>query len=253
MNKKLLVHVLIFSSFLTFAQSRNNEHDNYTRLGIVVGIESLFTDNQQNSVDYFYDTKKTFTIGLDYRFYSFKKINFKAGLHFRTYFTREFYNIKSFDFGGGIDLRGLTQVGEINQYKLPLSAEYIIPISKNFDLFGGAGFEILFYEDDPSSGSVLINNPNIENPVGYVEEGNNKSQFTYGFNVSIGANLYTKWFCFKPFIKYNIQNEDIFVNRVDTVNLQVSENTSSLHRINGNYLMFGLAIIPSKELFGKKN
>lgn len=247
------ITLISFSSFFSFSQSFNNEYENYTRLGIVVGIESLFADNQQNSVGYFYDTQKTFTVGIDYRFYSFEKFNFKVGLHFRTYNINNYYEIKSFDFGGEFDLKGFIQVSEINQYKLPFSAEYIIPISKNFDLFGGAGFEVLFYEDDPSSGSVLINNPNIENPVGFVEEGNNTRQFTYGFNVSIGANLYTKWFCFKPFIKYNIQNEDIFVNRVDTVNLQVSQNTSSLHRINGNYLMFGLAIIPSKELFGKKN
>ncbi len=244
--------LITFSCFFSYSQSVNKEHENYTKLGIVVGTERLFTDNQQNSVGYFYDTKKTFTIGLDYRFYSFKKFNFKAGLHFRTYLTREFYNIRSFDFGGEFDLRGLTQVGDINQYKLPLSIEYIITISKNFDLFVGTGVELLFYEDDPTTGFLLITNPNIEDQIGFLEEGNNKGQFTYGFNLSIGANLYTKLFCFKPFVKYNIQNEDIFVNKVETVNLQVSENTTSIHKINGNYLMFGLAIIPSKQLFSKK-
>ncbi|MFN3640752.1 MAG: hypothetical protein ACK4UK_07525, partial [Flavobacterium sp.] len=152
-NKLFLVYVFTFSCYLSFAQSTNKEHENYTKLGIVVGTERLFTENQQNSVGYLYDTQSTFTLGIDYRFYSLKKFNFKAGLHFRTYLINNFYHIKSFDFGGEFDLRELILVGDINQYKLPISAEYIIPISKNLDFFVGAGFEVLFYEDDPSSGA----------------------------------------------------------------------------------------------------
>lgn len=252
LKKVMSIMLITFSCFFSYSQSVNKENENYTKLGIFVGAERLFTNNQQNSVGYFYDSQRTFSFGIDYRFYSLKKINFKTGLHFRTYLINNLYHIKSFDYGGEFDLIGLTQVGDINQYKLPLSAEYIITISKHFDLFVGTGVELLFYEDDPSSGGLLINNPNIENPIGFLETGNNKGQFTFGFNLAIGTNIYTKLFCFKPYLKYNIQNEDIFVNRVETVNLQVSTNTTSFHKINGNYLMFGLAIIPSKEMFSKK-
>jgi hypothetical protein len=256
---KLLKTASFLLAVFSFAHlSAQNNKNNFAKelfqknhkFGIDIGYNKLYTSNEYNSLDFNYPNQNAFQLGIEYNFYQYKNFNFKVGLIWRNYALVETKLLKAVDFDPFLkDTKINISVSPNHMYKLPLSAEYYLPITNNTSFSISLGPEIIIYPEDPTLGSGLYTNENnIE--IGYKEEGfSNKSPFYFGLNTGVSFNIQTKYFLFKPYVNYHYQPKDLYTNVVTTQNLLQSPNTVSKHIIKGDYLGFGLVITPSKALF----
>ncbi len=249
---------LVFAALLfcnvTLAQDEkevDNVFDVYSKLGLIVGLDNLYTTNEPNSVSYELSTSKAFVIGLEYNFYQFKNYNLKVSALYREYNLKNYTYFKGEDFGLDFDISGVLSYGPWSQIKVPIEIQYFKDINDELFVYFGFGPEFIIYPDDPSSGSALgVLEDGTE--VGFTEIGyNNDKSFYFGFNGAIGFGYKTKYFLIRPFLQYHYQPEDLYTIIVTTQNLQSSPNTVSKHTIKGSYLSFGVVLNPAKSLFKK--
>lgn len=257
LNKNKLAFIILASLLLcnkALAQADKNFEnvfEVYSKLGLIIGVDNLYTANEPNSVSYDLSTSKAFVIGLEYNFYQFKNYNLKLSALYRTeYNLKNYQNFKGEDIGRDFDIGGVLTFGPWSQFKVPLEIQYFKHISDKTFIHFGLGPELIIYPDDPSSGfSLAILEDGTE--VGYSKVGYNTKEFYFGLNASIGFGIKTKHFLLKPYFQYHYQPEDLYTIVVTTQNLQSSPNTVSKHTVKGQYLSFGVILNPAKSLFKK--
>lgn len=253
--KNCLVFLALFSSFATFAQEKQSISDSlfgeYYKIGLFVGTSTLFVENESNAIDFAYRNTQTFELGLEYNFYQWRNLNFKTAFIYRNHKMISFKRFKGEDTTLSYDFSGTTKWGPYEQYKFSVLAEYLIPLSQKLSVNVNIGPEITFFPNSESSGShFAILSDGTE--VGNTHEGESPNPISAGMNIGIGLNFKMPHFLLRPVLSFHFQTNNLFTDVVTTQNLQVSENTVSEHSVTGNYLMFGMSILPSKSLFKGK-
>lgn len=250
--KKVSFLLTFFSFFPLYSQTSELTFNSFSKFGLNIGLENIHTKNERNSISFNYYNPKAFSIGVDYNILQKNNFNFKIGLTYRIYSTKDEFTIKAEDYNNQFNLKSTSKFGDFSQFKIPISIEYFKRLSNNSSLFFGIGPEILIYQDDISSGEFKIYNSNINSNIGYVENGKSTNILSIGLNLNFGLNIKSKSILLRPIITYHYQPSTIYINTVETKNLVVSENTISKHEILGTYLMFGFSVHTNRNLFRKK-
>lgn len=253
-TKMNIILTLVFSNII-LAQEKaftDNFFDSYTKIGLSVGTSILFTENENNAVDFEYLNINTFEIGLSYNFLNKNNFIFSTNALLRSHNNENNEKFKKEDIDKNYDFSRRIAVGTYNEYKLSLIADYFFKINKDIFGFGGLGPEVGFASNVYSMGaSFVIDNENrIER--GYTEKGDYNKNIFLGANIRLGLTFLTKPILIQPYLEYHYQPNVMYTNLVKTQNLKISQNTVSQHSYTGNYLMFGLKIIPSRSLFRNK-
>jgi hypothetical protein len=224
----------------------------HQKFGLLIGGDILYTYNETNAVDFNSPNQKASDIGVDYNFYQIHNFNFKASFIWRQYNIKETSTFKGEDINYSQDITSKIEWGPFEQFKIPIAVEYYFPLTQKISAYISLGPEFIIYPEDPTSGSSFaVLSDGTE--VGYTEVGNSKDGWLYfGVNTSLGFSIDTKAMLIRPFVTYHFQPEVLYTNVVTTQNLLVSNNTVSVHEIKGNYLMVGVSLNPSRDLFKKK-
>lgn len=210
------------------------------------------TTNEANSASIYYPTQKAFDLGLEYNFYQHKNFNFKAAFIWRPYNLKNSSFLKKEDTGQKRDAGGNYTIGPYEQFKIPILAEYTIPLSNKLSASLLLGPELIIYPNDDGYGSSLFETKDkIE--IGYREiDKSQEKTISIGLNTGVSINLKTKPVLIKTNLIFHYQPEPLYTVTATMQNLLQSPNTISKHTIKGNYLLFGFTIIPSKTIFKKK-
>lgn len=240
----------VFSCSFLFGQAEQKAKvaeklfDKYHKFGVFVGGGIVTTTNESNGMAYDLHNIRAGNLGVEYNFYQTYNFNFKVSLIWRTYMIKTSWVFSENTSGG--PYRMWTQwSGDENQYKIPFTAEYFLPLGKKSSINFGLGTEFLITPQYPGYGSSI----RYPGEAGFRQRSYFSNDWFYlGFNLSIGLNIETEPFLLKPTFTYHYQPTTLFYQIVTTQNLKV-ENTISTHEITGNYVMFGLTIIPSRNLF----
>lgn len=240
-NKILVVSLLLTTIFSLSSYSQYKD-DYYYNLGFSTGSDLIKSENENNSVGYKFRDVNTFNIGLNYKI-TREKYFTVFSLETRIYNLKNDVLIKKEDFNSKYDLIDYQVLTGFAQFKLKAILNRRFMISKNINFYLGTGPEILLYEYDPISGSILADVNSIE--VGYTEKGQSKKNGIYlGINFNVGFEVKTKYLIISPYILYHYQSTNLFENIVTTQNLLVSPNTVSQHNIKGEYISFGFIFYP---------
>lgn len=224
----------------------------YHKIGITTGMSILYVTNQENAMEYKYLNQKAFNLGLTYNFYQAGNFNFKVSTLWRIYSIKSTQRLKKEDTNLPLDVAGTLTVGDYEQFLVPVMAEYFWAIGKKLSVSFSLGPEFTIYPEDPGSGASFFVTKN-GTEIGYTDKGDSKDGWLYiGVNVSLGLNIETGPLLLRPTFTFHYQPETLYTNVVTTQNLLVSENTVSKHEITGNYVMFGISILPSRDLFRSK-
>ena len=250
-----MLALLIYTA--SFGQSNNNEDEyslaeklfnTYHKFGLHTGISSLYVENEPNAVSFQLEKPRAFEIGVTYNFYQYKNYNFTASIAFRTYDLTNFEQLKKEDLNFQYDVAGDLTVGPNSQWKVNVEMNYLFKIFKKLNGYVGIGPEVFLVRKIYGTGAALTTLEDGKE-VGFTTTDDYNKNVFFGASASLGLYIQTKPLLLQPFFTYHYQPNKLYTETVKTQNLIVSENTVSEHHITGNYLMFGLKIIPSRSLF----
>ncbi len=245
----------IFSLSLSFGQQKENFYQGhiaekifkkYQKIGLHTGISSLYVDNEPNGMLLEFEKPRTFEIGLTYNFLQYEKFNFSISAIYRTYNLKNYSNLKKEDSGYPIDIAGWLKIGPYFEYKLNTEVQYYFNLFNITIVNISVGPELTLARKIYGTTIAITDD---ERAVGYTSVSDYNATTFFGANLSLGFNIKTKPLLLQPFITYHYQPKNLFTEVVTTQNLRVSENTVTKHHVTGNYILFGLKIIPSRDLF----
>src|SRR5690625_130883 len=244
----------IFSMF--FIQQISSQHlaenlfKKNHKWGVEIGYSSMYTTNQDNSMNFEFLNSRASNIGLIYNVYQLNKINFSLGLVLTSRNIPTVNALKEYDGFSGDWNEELT-TSPIHEVNIPLQVEYIFPFKKGhegFTGFVGFGPQLSFHKHVYGYGTNGLADP--DDPVGYVKTEDYDYFMSVGVNFTVGTNIQVgNAFLLRPFINYHYQPDNLYTIVVNTVGLKESPHTISRHRATGNYLKFGMQIIPTRNWF----
>ncbi|HLS31142.1 MAG TPA: hypothetical protein VK021_09820 [Flavobacteriaceae bacterium] len=219
--------------------------------GITLGYSSLYVSNQQNSISYELVNSRAFNFGFVYNMVQLGNFNVNVGLVYKKYLTESYSSIKKEDGYSSAEILDKVDWGPNKQFDISLEIEYLFPFkpgNEKFTGFLGLGTELSFHKKMYGYGTSGLSDP--DEPIGFVEVFDFDHIISVGVNFTAGTNIQVgNAFMLRPFITYHYQPDNLYTVTVNTVGLRVSPHTISQHRITGNYLKFGLNIIPGRGLF----
>jgi hypothetical protein len=245
---KILTFLLLFTAGTTTAQ--NAEYlfrEKYSRLGLDLGYRYMFVTNYGNDNTYYWDPMHSAGFGLQYNFNQNGYVNFRISANYVIGEIRE-----KIETQGTVTQKiGIMDMSQM--ITLPFEMEYYLKLNNKFFTSFSTGPEVMFntmwrygtigysvYEvqiDDNTKGYYTVIWPEDRLPI--------LLYCGFNFGVSIGYTL--KPMLIKFNVKYNYQFDQFLyqgITRIETGSLQ----NASKHQVTGDYLGFGITIIPRKKL-----
>jgi hypothetical protein len=246
--KPLLAFILFASTVSVTAQ--NAEYlfrEYYSRLGIDIDYRYMFVTNIGNDNTYYWDPMHSGGFGLQYNFNQNGDVNFRISGQYVIGEIRE--KIKA---NGDVTQK----IGVMNQSQLitlPFEIEYYLKLNNKFftsftagpvlvlntmwryDFTGVSDFEVQYAGD--TTGYYTGIYPKYRLPI----------LLYYGFNFGFSFSYALKPMLIKFNVKYHYQFDEFLyqgITRIDRDGLQ----NASKHEVTGDYLGFGITIIPNKNL-----
>jgi hypothetical protein len=220
--------------------------EKYSKVGLELGINKMYTSNTPNPALFEWLPSKTFTLGVSYNFYQKENFNFKLSFLYSS-FSQNTQFVTSTT--AGYQLINSSSTGPYSLFMLPFETEYIFKISDKY-----------YYS--LISGVELTYNPNGSDG-GFSEEGSGSGgNFTsietveyarnfplyIGFNLGASFTIATKPMLLKLNVKYHYQFEEYIYEGISTITVN-GVSTQAKQSITGNYFGFGVSILPNKNWF----
>lgn len=252
-NKIIFSFLSIFFTSLIYSQDLAEEmFKKNHKWGIEAAYSSMYVTNQQNSVNYEFVNSKASNFGLIYNVYQTGKINVSLGLVRTSRYYSSFWALQKED-GFSSDWNTSYNLGVFHEWNVPIQVEYIFPFKKgnnNFTGFIGFGPQFSFHGHVNGYGGTGLQDP--DDPIGFLMIDDYDHFMSVGMNFTVGTNIQVgNAFLLRPFINYYYQPDNLYTLVVNTVGLKESPHTISRHRLTGNYLKFGMQIIPARNWFKK--
>lgn len=239
--------------FLVSAYASNSQNaaylyrNNYFRLGVDIDYRIMFSSNYSPDNIYYWKALQTVGFGVQYNFYQKDNLNFRTSALYVIGNIRE--QIKENDIDGDIIKTG--NIEQVRLVTLPIELEYYLKLNDKFFISPFTGFELLVNTLKPYSyaGSTTIEIQNGENTTKYstVIRTNYEIPVYYGFNFGCSISYELQPVLIKFNVKYHYQFGDYLYRGLT----RIEKNgfyTASKHQITGEYLGFGITIIPRKNL-----
>lgn len=225
--------------------------------GIVAGYTSMSVTNAPNSVSFELANTKGSAFGLTYNAAQIGNVNLSLNMLYTSHQFSFFSAIKAEDIEPDYDkvhAGTLGISGPYHELKISAIVEYnfaFSPTNKTFTGFVGIGPELSFQRRVYGTFSRMVYPKGYDfDPVGVVGTEDYNNFMNVGVNFTIGTNIQLgNAFLLRPFITYHYQPNTLATYRVRTYKLLTSPNTVSSHHVTGNYMLFGIKIIPGRGLF----
>jgi hypothetical protein len=246
--KQILTYLLLVSSGAINAQ--NAEYlfrEKYSRLGLDLGYRYMFVTNFGNDNTYYWDPMHTAGFGIQYNFNQNDDVNFRISAHYVIGKISE--KMKT---AGSITRKS----GIMNQSQMitfPIEMEFCLKLNNKFYASFSTGPEVMFntmrrygftgysdYEvqyDGNTTGYYTGIYPKYRLPI----------LLYYGYNLGFSFSYALNPILIKFNVKYNYQFDEYLyqgITRIDRDGLQ----NASKHQVTGDYMGFGITIIPRKKL-----
>lgn len=246
--KKIFLFTSLFISIL--AKSQNAEilfKEKYSKVGLELGLNKMYTKNTPNPASFEWTPTTSFSFGLTYNFYQQKNYNFKVSALYSMFDKNSQFIITD---NKGNKWRSAGSDGPYNLFMFPLEAEYYFKIANKTYFSISPGLEVTFNPYGRDEGYSLDAGGIGGGAIVKVEtiEYSRNSPWYFGLNLGAAISLSTKPMLIKFNAKYHYQFEDYIYEGMATTTID-GNTSSSKHQLTGNYLGFGISIIPNKKLF----
>lgn len=242
--------ILLFTFLVTITfYSQNAEvlfKENYSKMGLELGNNQLFTKNTPNPALYEWLPSNSFTFGLTYNFYQKENFNFKASLLYASFNQNTQFVVAGNE---GTQSVNNSSTGPYSLLMLPLDMEYYFKISDKSYFSLNTGVELTFNpygSDEGFSGEGSGSNGNYTSIETY--EYSKAFPLFFGFNLGASYNLATKSMLLKFNAKYHNQFQGYIYEGISTITVN-GVSSQAKQNLTGDYFGFGVTIIPHKNVF----
>jgi hypothetical protein len=252
------VILIVVISFSSKAQNNTNFLKNYYKFSVFgqYTVEKKGVVYKEDpSVNYGLEQYVVQHIGVSYNVYQHKNWNFKTGLIYKYKLIKEKYNFtqeqilyqNNYSFIATIDSGS-------RMYAIPLTAEYIVSISKRIKWEIAPSFTVAYYigQEGGSVHSFDIDKPNPPTMLIYYDEYYKNPIFSSA-EISTGFYILFKYFMLQPEFRYSKSFRDVFTGHYTVENFKTEpHNSKGTFKQSGDYWGFSLSIYLKKFNFKKK-
>lgn len=221
----------------------------YSKIGLEVGSQILFTKNQTNAAQYKWLTSQSVFFGFNYNFYQRKNLNLKVAITYSLFDQSDDYLV--LDGSGTALMKAGSEGGPYNLFSMPIDAEYFFRVKSNLLLSVNTGLEFTYnmYGSDEGISRTARGVNGFITDINSVEKAPDFPLYL-GVNAGLSFSIASKPMLLKFNVKYHKNFNSYLYEATSKIEINgisvANENKSSL---TGDYFGLGISINPNKNFF----